>query len=164
MPKGKYLKTCFLSPQLLCTSYKNKSFNWSTLKPSQIALAGGAAGKGHAWTEQFFEQGNVLGPSCVLSPPQGQAPSPQQMLQLSHAQLSMMPSAVEINSPGAILKGEAAIAHNLSLHVSDKGLDQLDQRLLPLWTHLGGRLSLGGGQNTAGWRRGAAPAKVTRQA
>lgn len=58
-----------LPTQLLCTSYKNKGFDWSTLKPSLIALAG----KEHAWTEQFFGQGSVLGPSYVDSPTQVQA-------------------------------------------------------------------------------------------
>lgn len=55
----------------------------------------------------------------------------------------------------------------LSLHEPDKGLDELDKRLLTFVDHLGARrggLGLGGRQDAASWGRRRPPAEVARQA
>lgn len=56
---------------------------------------------------------------------------------------------------------------NLSLHKSDKCLNELDEWLLTFVASLGswcGWFGLGGGEDAAGWRRWWAPAEVAWQA
>ncbi len=56
---------------------------------------------------------------------------------------------------------------NLSLYKSDKGLNELDERLLTFMACLGARcgwFGLGGGEDAAGRRRWRAPAEVAGQA
>lgn len=56
---------------------------------------------------------------------------------------------------------------NLSLHDPDKGLNELNERLLAFVAHLGawrGWFGLGGGEDAASRRRRRAPAEVARQA
>lgn len=66
--------------------------------------------------------------------------------------------------PLQVLTREAGPGQDLSLHMPDKGLHELKQGLLPLWTQLGGRLSLRRGKDPAGRWRGTTPAEVTGQA
>lgn len=62
---------------------------------------------------------------------------------------------------------ESFVFLHLSLHKSDKGLDELYERLLTFVASLGARcggFGLGGGEDSAGWRRWRAPAEVSGQA
>lgn len=81
---------------------------------------------------------------------------PQLVCSPAHTGLPPATSSAKVLPPGVVvnvlqvLEREAGATQDLSLHVPDKGLHELKQRLLPLRTQLGGRFSLGRGKNPTG--------------
>lgn len=154
------------------TSYKNKGFDCSVLVPSQDALAD------RADCARGLVMGSQLGSPYIHSAPGWQEFHGISLLRWHHCpHLASLPSQSSLQLcqrwcllwwmwivPLQVLTREAGPGRDLSLHVPDKGLHQLKQGLLPLWTQLGGRLSLGRGKDPAGRWRGTSPAEVPGQA